>query len=82
MRCWRRPVGYFLRAETMHGLFSYLESNPGAPEPDFHGLSHGESFLAMLSTRRFDDPGFFVLDEPEGAVLHGCSSRWSDSSPS
>ncbi len=60
--------GYFLRAETMHGLFSYLEDNPGGDDPTFHELSHGESFLAMLSTHRFTDPGFFVLDEPEAGL--------------
>lgn len=63
--------GYFLRAETMHGLFSYLENNPShrqRDEPTFHELSHGESFLAMLTTRRFLDPGFFVLDEPEAGL--------------
>jgi len=60
--------GYFLRAETMHGLFSYLEDHPGRDEPVFHELSHGESFLAMLATDRFVDGGFFVLDEPEAGL--------------
>ena len=61
--------GYFLRAETMHGLFSYLEANPSSSyEPTFHELSHGESFLAMLATDRFVDGGFFVLDEPEAGL--------------
>jgi predicted ATPase len=61
--------GYFLRAETMHGLFSYLEANPGGSyEPVFHELSHGESFLAMLATDRFSGGGFFVLDEPEAGL--------------
>lgn len=60
--------GYFLRAETMHGLFSYLEEHPGREDPAFHELSHGESFLAMLGSRRFVDPGFFVLDEPEAGL--------------
>ncbi|MDQ2782387.1 AAA family ATPase [Lapillicoccus sp.] len=61
--------GYFLRAETTHGLFTYLHDNPGdRPEPDFHALSHGESFLAMLGTERFDGKGLFVLDEPEAGL--------------
>ena len=61
--------GYFLRAETMHGLFSYLEANPSSSyEPTFHELSHGESFLAMLATGRFATEGFFVLDEPEAGL--------------
>ena len=62
--------GYFLRAETMHGLFSYLEDHPGGADPAFHELSHGESFLAMLASGRFTDPGFFVLDEPEAGLSY------------
>lgn len=61
--------GYFLRAETMHGLFTYLEDNPAArPEPEFHRFSHGESFLAMLNSDRFAGDGFFVMDEPEAGL--------------
>lgn len=63
--------GYFLRAETTHGLFTYLEQNPGSPrsvEPHFHTLSHGESFVAMLQTGRFNGEGLFVLDEPEAGL--------------
>jgi predicted ATPase len=65
--------GFFLRAETMHGYYSYLEENPGrSPEPVFHELSHGESFLGVLE-HRFEDPGFYVLDEPESALsFTGC----------
>lgn len=62
--------GFFLRAETMHGFYSYLETNPktsGPSEPRFHEMSHGESFLEMLANR-FDSPGFYVLDEPESAL--------------
>ncbi|HEV7166349.1 MAG TPA: AAA family ATPase [Micrococcaceae bacterium] len=66
--------GYFLRAETMHGFFSYLELNPGLGRPDvpFHDMSHGESFLA-LATDRFKGPGLWLLDEPESALsFSGC----------
>ncbi|MFN8082015.1 MAG: AAA family ATPase [Kineosporiaceae bacterium] len=60
--------GFFLRAETMHGFYTYLEDNPGTgPEPAFHEFSHGESFLALISDR-FRTPGFYVLDEPESAL--------------
>ena len=60
--------GFFLRAETMHSFYTYLEDNPGTrPEPVFHEMSHGESFLAILDTR-FDRPGFYCLDEPEAAL--------------
>lgn len=61
--------GYFLRAETMHGLFTYLGGEAaGGTDPDFHALSHGESFMAMLSSNRFNGDGFFVMDEPEAGL--------------
>ena len=41
--------------------------NPRNPDPRFHELSHGESFLAVLETR-FDGGGFYCLDEPEAAL--------------
>ena len=65
--------GFFLRAETMHGWYSYLESrhseadDPPNPDPAFHDMSHGESFLAVLRSR-FTGKGFFCLDEPEAAL--------------
>ena len=59
--------GFFLRAETMHGFYTYLEQNPGPTDPAFHQLSHGESFLEILRTR-FDSPGLYCLDEPEAAL--------------
>ncbi len=59
--------GFFLRAETMHSFYSYLEGNPGAEEPAFHEMSHGESFLEVLGSR-FSSPGLYVLDEPEAAL--------------
>ncbi|WP_341805304.1 AAA family ATPase [Nocardioides ochotonae] len=59
--------GYFLRAETMHGLYSYLEDNAVSSEAALHEMSHGESFLEVLRTR-FDSPGFYCLDEPEAAL--------------
>jgi predicted ATPase len=67
--------GFFLRAETMHGFYSYLEENPNPtrPEPVFHEMSHGESFLALLGSSRFKDKGLYVLDEPESALsFSGC----------
>jgi predicted ATPase len=59
--------GFFLRAETMHGWYTYLEANPGKWDPRFHEMSHGESFLALLETR-FDSSAFYCLDEPEAAL--------------
>ena len=62
--------GFFLRAETMHSFYTYLEENPSlspGSEPLFHEMSHGESFLAILDSR-FDEPAFYCLDEPEAAL--------------
>ena len=60
--------GFFLRAETMHGWYSYIEDHSGTSgDPAFHHMSHGESFLAVLESR-FTGPGFYCLDEPEAAL--------------
>ena len=65
--------GFFLRAETMHGFYTYLEENPArGPEPAFHEMSHGESFLEVVQSR-MRGRGLFVLDEPESALsFTGC----------
>lgn len=66
--------GYFLRAETMHGFFTYLETNPSTSRTDlpFHEMSHGESFLDLVRDR-FHGPGLWVMDEPESALsFTGC----------
>ena len=60
---------YFLRADTMHQLYSYLEDNPNAvrgPER-FHQLSHGEGFMEILRTR-VNQPGFYLMDEPDAPL--------------
>ena len=64
----RSRWGYFLRAETMHGLLTYLEQNPGAL---CHERSHGQAFNDLLDTElghMAGRSGFLVLDEP-GAGL-------------
>jgi predicted ATPase len=68
--------GYFLRAETMHGLYTYLEQldepPAGSPDRHLHEISHGESFLDVVA-RRFRGPGLYLLDEPESALsFSGC----------
>ncbi|TDL34048.1 AAA family ATPase [Arthrobacter nitrophenolicus] len=71
--------GYFLRAESMHGFFTYLENNPSTSRQDlpFHEMSHGESFLE-LAADRFHGRGLGVLDEPESALsFAGCLSLLS-----
>jgi predicted ATPase len=67
--------GFFLRAETMHGYFSYLGDLGGSPDADLHEMSHGESFLALLD-RKIDSPGFFCLDEPEAALSFQSTLRY------
>ena len=60
--------GFFLRAETMHSWYTFLEDHPGGrADPRFHEMSHGESFLALLDSR-FDSKGFYCLDGPEAAL--------------
>ncbi|MBO3087937.1 AAA family ATPase [Cellulomonas dongxiuzhuiae] len=58
--------GFFLRAETMHGFYTYLDEHPGN-DPVFHEMSHGESFLELIGSRMMR-PGLYVLDEPESAL--------------
>lgn len=66
-------AGFFLRAETMHGYYTYLEQNPGMrPDPAFHELSHGEGFLEVLRSR-FTRRGLYCLDEPESALSFSSS---------
>ncbi|MDF9717962.1 AAA family ATPase [Nocardioides sp. ChNu-153] len=65
--------GFFLRAETMHGWYTFNEStiDPDARGPrrasEYHLMSHGESFLEVSRTH-LDGPGFYCLDEPEAAL--------------
>jgi predicted ATPase len=57
--------GFFLRAETMHGYYTFQDSLDGGH--DFHSMSHGESFLAVADAY-LSRPGFYCLDEPEAAL--------------
>lgn len=61
--------GVFLRAETMYGHFSYLES---IGQSALHDKSHGEAFLDFVAAR-LGIAGLWVLDEPESALsFSGC----------
>ena len=62
---------YFLRDETLHGLYSHLEQ-VGGGDPAFHEMSHGEAFLEVL-TRRARSAGTYLLDEPDAALSFGGS---------
>ncbi|TCC46427.1 AAA family ATPase [Kribbella capetownensis] len=70
-----KRAGFFLRAETMHGFYTYLEDNPrtsGSADLAFHEMSHGESFLRLINDR-FIRRGFYCLDEPESALSFSSS---------
>ena len=58
---------YFLRADTMSQLYSYLEQNPGRRIERLHELSHGEGFLEILRTR-VNQEGFYLMDEPDAPL--------------
>jgi predicted ATPase len=58
---------YFLRADTMHQLYTYLEQNPGRRPERLHELSHGEGVLEILRTR-VSEKGFYLMDEPDAPL--------------
>lgn len=69
----RSRWGYFLRAETMHGLLTYLEQNPSSyqTETRYHERSHGQGFNELLATKlehMAGRGGFLVMDEPEAGL--------------
>jgi len=65
----RSAWAYFLRADTMHSLYTYLEENPGrgSAAERFHELSHGQGFLEILRTR-VNQRGFYLMDEPDAPL--------------
>jgi predicted ATPase len=65
-----RPTdGFFLRAESFFNVASEVErlEVTGYGARSLHEQSHGESFMALLTTR-FRGKGLYVLDEPEAAL--------------
>lgn len=67
----RSKWGYFLRAETMHGLLTYLEQHPGGSDGVYHERSHGQAFTELLDTKLVflvRRGGLLVLDEPEAGL--------------
>ena len=65
----RSAWSYFLRADTMHSLYTYLEEHRGSrtPRERFHELSHGQGFLEILRTR-VNKRGFYLMDEPDAPL--------------
>lgn len=62
--------GVFLRAETMHGHFTYLGELGMAGRHNFQ--SHGESFIEFFSARARIE-GLWIFDEAESALsFNGC----------
>jgi predicted ATPase len=62
-----RTGGYFVRAETLHGLYTYLEELPDSPDADLHVRSHGEGLLELVRRKLFRS-AFYLMDEPESAL--------------
>jgi predicted ATPase len=69
----RGPAGraawaYFLRADTMHSLYTFLEEHPSRRGPErLHELSHGQGFMEILRTR-VNQRGFYLMDEPDSPL--------------
>ena len=79
---------YFLRADTMHQLYTYLEQNPGQSDDPWHQLSHGEGILEILRTRVNQDRLLPDGRAGRAAVLHvaslglaGCCTTWPPPGP-
>ncbi|GAB3620864.1 AAA family ATPase [Glutamicibacter endophyticus] len=63
--------GFFLRAETMHSFYSYLEESRF--KTSLHERSHGESILELIQERLPTVRGLWLFDEPESALsMHSC----------
>jgi predicted ATPase len=61
--CW----SYFLRAESVFNVISYIDSTDDTPPPpSLHERSHGAAFMDLLLG--FSGDGFYLLDEPEAAL--------------
>jgi predicted ATPase len=65
----RNATGFFLRAETAHGMLAYMTDMGIAGYGDRLSweVSHGESYLQAI-TGRFNGPGLYLLDEAEGPL--------------
>lgn len=61
--------GYFLRAESLFNVASYMDEvgYTKGYGGSLHARSHGESFMAILG-RKLKGDGIYFLDEPEAAL--------------
>ncbi len=64
----RPGAGYFFRAESFFNVATAImeKYNDDGQMPDYHKVSHGESFLDFMS--RPSRPGIYLMDEPEAAL--------------
>lgn len=70
IRGYKKPdAAYFLRAESLFGVFSYLDEVYGRQAGDaasLHSRSHGEAFMEVILGLRKN--GLYLFDEPEAAL--------------
>ena len=62
--------GYFLRAESFYNLATLMDQTgylAGYGGKSLHKQSHGESFMATLTTKLRGN-GLYIMDEPEAAL--------------
>jgi len=71
VKSFRAPKdNYFLRAESFYNVATYMDQTgylKGYGGGSLHHRSHGESFMALLTTK-FRGKGLYLLDEPEAAL--------------
>jgi predicted ATPase len=67
VKSFRQPrSSYFLRAESLFNVFTYLDELGPSTAPSKHLRSHGEAFMDVML--EFGKDGFYLLDEPEAAL--------------
>jgi predicted ATPase len=71
VKSYRMPKDYyFLRAESFYNVATHMDNIgylDGYGGKSLHMQSHGESFMALLTTK-FRGAGLYLLDEPEAAL--------------
>ncbi|SHH42345.1 AAA family ATPase [Massilia sp. CF038] len=67
VRGFRKPAySYFLRAESLFNVFTYIDQLGPPSKPSLHLRSHGEAFMDVMLD--FGPRGLYLLDEPEAAL--------------
>ena len=76
--------GFFLRAETMHGFYTYLEQPAtvhAVGDPCAHEMSHGESFVHLLQERFERSRASTCSTSRSPRCRSPAASPWSTCSP-